>query len=523
MKDARFHQQVLNNEPPIQEAQMSTIQSVTAEQLELWKALQEFDFDEPGATNPFSLRLGKEQGWSAEYVERVVEEYRRFLFLTMVAGHVVCPSEDVDRAWHEHLLHSRSYWDRLCGTVLKRNLHHDPSRGGPGELRKHWTMYRETLKSYRRIFGAAPPQEVWPAIHARFDAKSAKAPINRRDYWIVRKPQFKWLKKIRKSGLMAVIGLPLLAAGLGPLDLNGPDFLQLYLWLLFLAIAIVVILQIAVRFSSVENEEEELTPGELACLSFGPSAIVCTEVAGLVQNRTIDISQKDSGSWNRKSESELIASRDLLPDASKFHKLLYQEIRSSRHSLQSLTSAMEPVTREVEESLARRGYLVGRTKGNLIRILSVLIFGGLLAFGGMKIAIGVQRNKPVEILVFLSAFTAFGAVVSIFNRPYRSHAGRSLLSTQRSAHEDLKPQVQDYQTDANVVMMCAALYGTSVLGGAHLDSFKQSWIAEGLQGNTVPSTTSGGGSGCSTSSCGGSSCGGGGGCGGGGCGGCGGS
>ena len=63
------------------------------------------------------------------YAYRVIQEYKKFVFLAMVADHIVSPSTNVDRAWHLHLLYTRSYWDEFCGKVLKKPLHHTPSSG----------------------------------------------------------------------------------------------------------------------------------------------------------------------------------------------------------------------------------------------------------------------------------------------------------------------------------------------------------------------------------------------------------
>src|SRR4051812_11907007 len=111
---------------------------LTPQQLDLWQNLASFSFDAESAKTSFTSRLAREQGWSHEFAARVLNEYRRFLFLTAVAGHVVCPSEQVDAAWHHHLIYSRSYWDDLCRSTLGRPLHHDPTTGGPEECRKHW-------------------------------------------------------------------------------------------------------------------------------------------------------------------------------------------------------------------------------------------------------------------------------------------------------------------------------------------------------------------------------------------------
>src|SRR5688572_29636615 len=97
---------------------------MNTQQQALWQNLRGFAFDPPGATFTFTQRLARENGWSDDYARRVVEEYRRFLFLASAAGHPVSPSEDVDQAWHLHLTYSRSYWEDLCGKVLGQALHH---------------------------------------------------------------------------------------------------------------------------------------------------------------------------------------------------------------------------------------------------------------------------------------------------------------------------------------------------------------------------------------------------------------
>lgn len=124
---------------------------------ELWINLRAFEIDESGG---FQERLAREQGWTSEYAGRVIDEYRRFLFLCCRAGHEVTPSTAVDEAWHLHLIYTRSYWVRLCAGVLPRPLHHDPGRGIPADESRFRDQYRRTLESYRHWFGE-PPADIW--------------------------------------------------------------------------------------------------------------------------------------------------------------------------------------------------------------------------------------------------------------------------------------------------------------------------------------------------------------------------
>lgn len=53
---------------------------------QLWQRLAAFEFDELDAALPFSRRLARDNGWSHADALAAIEEYRRFVFLAMVAS-----------------------------------------------------------------------------------------------------------------------------------------------------------------------------------------------------------------------------------------------------------------------------------------------------------------------------------------------------------------------------------------------------------------------------------------------------
>ena len=114
------------------------------------------------------------------FAARAVEEYRKFCFLAVHAGHPVTPSDEVDQVWHLHLTYSRHYWDALCRDALEKPLHHGPTQGGVAEDRKFHDWYDQTLASYRGYFGE-PPKDLWPAARERFHERNDFVRINRRD------------------------------------------------------------------------------------------------------------------------------------------------------------------------------------------------------------------------------------------------------------------------------------------------------------------------------------------------------
>ncbi|MDF1656333.1 MAG: hypothetical protein P1U58_01905 [Verrucomicrobiales bacterium] len=134
----------------------------------LWQRLKSFSFDDPEADFSFSDRLSRENGWSPKLTQEVLEEYRRFLYLCVEAGHPVTPSDQVDQAWHLHLCYTRSYWDNLCRDTLGQQVHHGPTQGGRSESEKFTDWYEKTKQSYTEHFGHEPPAGIWPGSRQRF-------------------------------------------------------------------------------------------------------------------------------------------------------------------------------------------------------------------------------------------------------------------------------------------------------------------------------------------------------------------
>ncbi|MEO9824035.1 MAG: hypothetical protein ABJF50_06415 [Paracoccaceae bacterium] len=127
----------------------------------LWEKLEAFTFDAGTGTEPFSVKLAAAEAWDATFAARVIEEYRRFLYLAQVADHEVTPSVAVDRAWHTHLTFTRSYWEELCEGVLGGPFHHDPCKGSE-DMPRYNAQYERTLALYFSEFGHVPPHDIWP-------------------------------------------------------------------------------------------------------------------------------------------------------------------------------------------------------------------------------------------------------------------------------------------------------------------------------------------------------------------------
>lgn len=135
---------------------------------QLFQQIQALEIGTGKSDLTFNDRLARENGWSPDHTDRVIQEYHRFLYLCARAGHPVTPSDEVDQVWHLHLCYTESYWNDLCRDILEFPLHHGPTKGGKREQDKFRDWYSKTLESYRTAFDEAPPSDIWPDADSRF-------------------------------------------------------------------------------------------------------------------------------------------------------------------------------------------------------------------------------------------------------------------------------------------------------------------------------------------------------------------
>lgn len=128
----------------------------------VWQRLSSYAVGPDNPDLTFLARLARENGWKESFAARVFDEYRRFCFLAATCEDELTPSDAVDQAWHLHLTYTRDYWDRFCPEVLGLPLHHGPTAGGGTERSRFFEQYAWTLLRYEQIFGAPPPDDIWP-------------------------------------------------------------------------------------------------------------------------------------------------------------------------------------------------------------------------------------------------------------------------------------------------------------------------------------------------------------------------
>jgi len=127
-------------------------------------------------SNSFIERVAKENIWPIPYTIRVIEEYKKFIWLA--SKYDVSPSYEIDQVWHTHLLYTKDY-KKMCDEVLNVEIHHNPfSKTQEKMLGKD--LYKQTKQHYRLIFGYEPPEDIWTVWK---NSNYVKIDIN--NHWVV--------------------------------------------------------------------------------------------------------------------------------------------------------------------------------------------------------------------------------------------------------------------------------------------------------------------------------------------------
>ncbi len=160
---------------------------------DLYQKIVDFPLDNTEVKVPFSVRLAIDNDWSLDYTHQVIVEYRRFLFLMIVAGHKCAPSDQVDQVWHQHMLYSHSYWKNFCTKTVHKQLHHWPAEGST----EFYDWYGMTINSYIQFFGHRPPENIWIDSVVRLKSKTHFIRIDREENWII--PKSNLFKNVKNS------------------------------------------------------------------------------------------------------------------------------------------------------------------------------------------------------------------------------------------------------------------------------------------------------------------------------------
>ncbi len=199
----------------------------------LWAKILAFSLDDSNADFPFSQRLARDNKWTKAYADRVVLEYKKFLYLCSISEESITPSDAVDQAWHLHLVYTRSYWQDLCRDTLCKDIHHNPTKGGPAEKDRYAHCYDATFARYTEEFQQEPPADIWLDNHTRFREINFKR-INLNEYWLIRKPGKLLVERLGVILMMLLFsGLFINAEG------SGTNLYFLIAFVVFMAMAVI--------------------------------------------------------------------------------------------------------------------------------------------------------------------------------------------------------------------------------------------------------------------------------------------
>lgn len=129
------------------------------------------------------MRVMKENLWRRDFTLRVVEEYKKFLYLASITS--VAPSFEIDQVWHAHILFSRDY--EKTEELLGKRVHHQPNPAGKSGKNE----YINSLHLYLDTFGYNPPKDIWTRR-----SKFNHAYIDLDSHWVIPEGDWKSLVKV---------------------------------------------------------------------------------------------------------------------------------------------------------------------------------------------------------------------------------------------------------------------------------------------------------------------------------------
>ena len=490
--------------------------------------LSQYSLDAPDAPMPFSRRLAQAEGWSTLFTLTVIEEYKRFAYLAVHAGHPVTPSEAIDAAWHLHLQYSKDYWTVFCADVLRAPLHHAPGIGAPDEEDTYARHYQQTLDSYRSTFGVEPPPDVWPTPPEHVQEDNAPEQDGRawRPFNMAAPPSVSIVRRIPPLVWLA-IGVALIAItthaapDIGVLNYPGPLFLAFYLGVCVIACLSIRGLH---RFTysrcprgvALVSVPHALTPDEAALIAGDASRMAQVATLALLDASAIRIAYPSKKGRDRKTY--VVANTEQAPER---HMSAWRWLTQQKQHRSPWPSFRDQLISEASDMTARlqgQGWMwtSGSMRATTLAAWAILLL--VLGLGVAKVFVGLTRDRPVMWLLIEMASFGFAywwltaRLVGVGSAGPTAAADAAL-----DVYRQRGQQGSDASWSKTDLLWMTALAGTSVLVGTAWADHRLVMggpvapIGSGGSGSDTSSScssSSGSSSSCSSSSCGSSGCGG---------------
>jgi uncharacterized protein (TIGR04222 family) len=269
---------------------------------------------------------------------------------------------------------------------------------------------------------------------------------------------------------------------LGPFDLTGGPFLQLYGGLL--VVTIIAGLVLARWLRPEGGAPRNIDVDHLAFLAGGRPRLAEAVTARLLETRQLAMDGKDkfaiggSGGGTPVERSVLA-----LPQPASWGAVARA---IGRHA--------DPI----RERLVADGLLMDGWTALQLRFWQTLPYFLLLGFGWIKLEIGQARGRPVGYLTILLIVTAVFALIRFAALDRRTRAGREALAEARARSARLRRAPASGEA-----ALAVALFGTVVLVGSDWGDFHRMRASDGGSGGDSGSSSSDGGGGCGGGGCGG--------------------
>jgi uncharacterized protein (TIGR04222 family) len=461
-------------------------------QKELWQRILQFEIDDPIASVKYSDKLAHHNGWSKEYTKRVIEEYKRFIFLCCVLPNGASPSKPIDEAWHLHLTYTHNYWKKFCEQTLGKEIHHYPSKGGIEEDQRHKYWYDTTLEAYRNLFGKEPPADIW--LNSQ---KSQTVYIG--------KPELRNYRNGYKRFLY-ILTLPLVITiiffgKINPYQITGPQFLVFYS-LLVIAVLIYLFLiqrekrqEIYVIIESGYNADADIY--QMARFVYGREKSLRAAVVDLVSRHVLEpvrgtyfVFQPSRYTYSTSEKNPLVK------------ELMKHFKESDTISLQSLAHYYDGEA-TFHAGLSNLYKLI--TKRDFWPVIITILTIGIAI---IRIIQGENNDKPVGYLVMLCVI----ATILLFIMVSNSAGSKIFRDYFKKNYREQQPTEYEEAAWASSFVFAGMASLTMLTGFSQLANAFSNRNARGDGGSSGGCGSSACGS--AGGSCGSSGCGGGGGCGG---------
>lgn len=269
-----------------------------------------------------------------------------------------------------------------------------------------------------------------------------------------------------------------------PLDMQGPEFLTLYIQLFVAALLYGWIVPRLIRADG--RQGAGVDADSLAYLTGSATRMVEAAAARLLAVNALVL---DDG------KRFLRGSASVAPAGGVERALLAAPTPATWDDLRR---AAGPETDAMQRRLETGGLMIDSGDARRIGLIASLGYLALLGLGTAKMLVGMARDKPVGFLSGLLVITVICTAIRYFAVDVRTRSALTAIKAARRQHERLRRAPTTSETG-----MAVALFGTAALAGSAFSDFHRLRNPGGDGSSDSGSSDSGGDSGCGGGGCGG--------------------